>query len=256
MLQVLCAQWNPYASRQGAGKDKEGVTHFVTCGIKCVDLWTLHPDTCKLTSRKAVFKSFKVLTFLSVAFVPESGDVVVGTSVGSLYVFKGREVAKEIASGKAGAATNGSAILGHDGAVLSMCNHPSSGYILSAGKDGRVLLWSTAKGELVRLASLDVMGLPGMVKAGGEVGLRSVQLRDDRRALLLGTCNGGVYEVLLQNGLPGAAPTSAANGLALNVTRSVALAQAHFKVGCIMGIESARRGQVAHHSGSFQNRSH
>lgn len=36
-MQVLCTQWNPYFSRQqGANR-----VHFVTCGAKSVDFWTI-----------------------------------------------------------------------------------------------------------------------------------------------------------------------------------------------------------------------
>ena len=37
---------------------------------------------------RALFHQAKIITFTSIAFLPEDGNVIIGTAVGSFYLFK------------------------------------------------------------------------------------------------------------------------------------------------------------------------
>lgn len=187
-------------------------------------------QSAKLKTQKAVFNSAKVVTFLAVAFLPDDGNAVVGTSTGSLYLFQGKQVPDH---SKAGGKQPDPVRAAHDGPVLSLSNHPglkggSLPVIVSAGKDGKVVVWSArSAADFSPLATVDVMG--GRAGDVSERGIRSAQLRDDGAALLVGTCAGDVLQLDL-----GSAEQLVRTGPDNNATKtnfqSRALTASHFKV--------------------------
>ena len=211
----MCLQWNPYYEKS---KNK---VHFVTCGVKNLDFWTME-ESGRLVSQKAIFGNAKIITFLSAAFIPDDGNVVVGTSSGGIYVFNGRDLAYEINPSGGTNDPSGKAIA-HGGPVYAMTNllaNNAPAPIISGGKDGKVILWKglrSAKAvlgkdscevvDVVAIAKEYITSRATMVKNGAgaseeaqkgrPAAVRSVHMSDDGRRLLVGTQGSDVYELVL-----------------------------------------------------------
>jgi len=177
-------------------------------------------DSGRLVTQKAIFGNAKIITFLSAAFMPDDGNVVVGTSSGGMYVFNGRDFAHEI-NPNGGANDPAGKAVAHGGPIYAMTNLLSSNApapIISGGKDGKVIFWKglrSAKAPLGKdsyevvdaaaLVSQQIMGCTMAVKnasagssegaASRPSGIRSVHVSDDGMRLLVGTQGGDVFEL-------------------------------------------------------------
>ena len=151
---IVSVNWSPFQD------------YVVTCGIKHLAFWSTSP----FESRKAVLnKKGKMQTMLCSCF-PGPDTTVVGTQDGSLYLFKGYQLATNMR--KAHAVTH---------AV-----HATRDMVISGGKEGKVKFWTV---DLMQCLKEVVLSHPNAVGSC----IKSMHLSGSM--LLLGTRSGEIYEM-------------------------------------------------------------
>ena len=151
---IVSVNWSPFQD------------YVVTCGIKHLAFWSTSP----FESRKAVLnKKGKMQTMLCSCF-PGPDTTVVGTQDGSLYLFKGYQLATNMR--KAHAVTH---------AV-----HATRDMVISGGKEGKVKFWTV---DLMQCLKEMVISHPQAIGSC----IKSLHLSGSM--LLLGTRSGEIYEM-------------------------------------------------------------
>uniref|UniRef100_K3XBQ4 HELP domain-containing protein n=1 Tax=Globisporangium ultimum (strain ATCC 200006 / CBS 805.95 / DAOM BR144) TaxID=431595 RepID=K3XBQ4_GLOUD len=159
--------------------------HFVTCGQRHLFFWSREnedrysSDFSVFYKRRGVFgRKAKVQTLLSAAPLPNDPNVVVvGTARGQILLFEGRNCIKVIHA--------------HASAVNVLQSFP--GGILSAGKDGKIRLWSK---RMEPGAQFDIEAL-GSISSR----VRSLSASPDGGAkLLIATSGAEIYEIATSDG--------------------------------------------------------
>ena len=151
---IVSVNWSPFQD------------YVVTCGIKHLAFWSTSP----FESRKAVLnKKGKMQTMLCSCF-PGPDTTVVGTQDGSLYLFKGYQLATNMR--KAHAVTH---------AV-----HATRDMVISGGKEGKVKFWTV---DLMQCLKEVVISHPQAIGSC----IKSMHLSGSM--LLLGTRSGEIYEM-------------------------------------------------------------
>ncbi|EGZ30558.1 hypothetical protein PHYSODRAFT_471884 [Phytophthora sojae] len=176
------------------GKGDKGVNRFasfgtnadtiITGGVKHVLFWTIQGKA--IASKKGVVgKQGTLQTFPSGCNF--GGDFVTGTAGGELYVWRGSDLSRTVKA--------------HDGEVrvvtsTTLSDNPAgkTAVLLSGGKDGRVIMWSSAYQSL-KCFDLDAMH----VGSFGRV-INSVFLNSTGRNLLVGTCSSDITEIDVSSG--------------------------------------------------------
>lgn len=158
---------------------------FVTCGQRNLFFWSRESDD-RYTSAHALFykrrgvlgRKSKVQTLLSLTFLPNDPNFVfAGTARGQILLFEGRNCIKVLHA--------------HASAVNVLHSFP--GGILSAGKDGKVRLWSK---RMESGAQFDMEAL-GSISSR----VRSLSASPDGGAkLLIATSGAEIYEIATSDG--------------------------------------------------------
>ncbi|KAE9039083.1 Echinoderm microtubule-associated protein-like 6 [Phytophthora rubi] len=157
---------------------------IITGGVKHVLFWTVQGKTI-VSKRGIVGKQGSLQTFPSGCNF--GGDFVTGTAGGELYVWRGNDLSR--------------AVKAHDGEVrvvtsTTLADSPAgkSPVLLSGGKDGRVIMWSSAYQSL-KCFDLDAMH----VGSFGRI-INSVSINSTGRNLLVGTCSSDIIEIDVSSG--------------------------------------------------------
>lgn len=159
--------------------------HFVTCGQRHLFFWSRESDE-RYTSEHPLFhkrrgvlgRKSKVQTLLSLASLPSDPNfVLAGTARGQILLFEGRNCIKVLHA--------------HASAVTVL--HAFPGGILSAGRDGKIRLWSK---RMEPGAQFDMEAL-GSVSSR----VRSLSASPDGGAkLLIATSGAEIYEIATSDG--------------------------------------------------------
>jgi microtubule-associated protein-like 6 len=119
---------------------------MVTCGVKHIKFWSLNKETGRLQTRKGIFGSKgKLQTILCIAFGPD-GTTYTGTFDGSVYVWKGNELAASFQA--------------HNGPCLAIATTKEG--TVTGGKDGKLCVWDLANAR-IRELDLTTMVNPDVV---------------------------------------------------------------------------------------------
>ncbi|GMF47257.1 unnamed protein product [Phytophthora fragariaefolia] len=149
---------------------------IITGGVKHVLFWTVQGKN--IVSKKGIVgKKGSLQTFPTGCNFGK--DFVTGTGGGELYVWQGNDLSR--------------AVKAHDGEVRVVTNSTladnPAGVLLSGGKDGRVIMWSSA------YQSLKCFDLEAMhISSFGRI-VNSVFLNSAGRNLLVGTCSSDIIEI-------------------------------------------------------------
>lgn len=148
---------------------------FAVCGVKYMELWTVEKN--KIQSTKAIVgKKGKIQPFIAVEYW--SDRIVVGTTCGDLYLFKGRNLDKTVKA--------------HESSVYALSR--SQKCLVSGGKDGKVIVWDKNFKKIA--GPFDLLKSYPLMNAS----VRSACLSADERRLLIGTQGSEIVEICAMTG--------------------------------------------------------
>ena len=151
---------------------------FVSCGVDHIYFWNLEGNNC---CKQGIFgKIGKLQTMTCLACNEKDNRVVSGALSGHLYQWDQCRNLKR-------------AVKAHDSSITALCFTPDNRSLVSAGKDGKVRMWSSSK--LEQGATFDVHGLGSLNSA-----VSSISISDEGGKLLVGTRGSEIFEISMQDG--------------------------------------------------------
>ena len=151
---------------------------FITCGVEHIFFWNLEGNnSCK----PGIFGRIgKLQTMICLACSEKDNRVVSGALSGHLYQWDQCRNLKRT-------------VKAHDSSVTALCYTPDFRTLVSAGKDGKVRMWSSSK--LEQGATFDIHGLGSLNSA-----VSAICVHEDGSKMLVGTRASEVFEMSMQDG--------------------------------------------------------
>ncbi|XP_072246523.1 echinoderm microtubule-associated protein-like 4 [Leuresthes tenuis] len=158
---------------------------IVTCGKSHIFFWTWSGSS--LARKQGIFGKYEKPKFVQCLAFLSTGDIVTGTSGGSLLVWKRNST--ETLPGKGPRAFQISReVAGHEGSVFCMCEMRNGTLLTGGGKDRKIILWDH---ELRADRDIEVPDQYGAIRAVSEGKAEEFLVGTSRNFILRGTFNDG-----------------------------------------------------------------
>ncbi|KAM9727976.1 LOW QUALITY PROTEIN: echinoderm microtubule-associated protein-like 4 [Menidia menidia] len=158
---------------------------IVTCGKSHIFFWTWSGSS--LARKQGIFGKYEKPKFVQCLAFLSTGDIVTGTSGGSLLVWKRNSTETPPAKGPR-AFQISREVAGHEGSVFCVCEMRSGTLLTGGGKDRRVVLWDH---ELRAERDIEVPDQYGTIRAVSEGRGEEFLVGTSRNFILRGTFNDG-----------------------------------------------------------------